>query len=693
MDKSPKTDQADHTPKPTSWDNLHQPDPETINDILKLSPVEQLSYLSNTWEQAEADTTYAVTTGKQLFDTIKNDTKFTPFIRLIAEAAQTSDPNYPDEGQSYEPPLINKKFGYSSLVSPDTLPHLDDPEISSLSETEIETRLNQLKNEDAPIPKQYYDYFSYEAELELALSHIYYSKNQEKLHQEFPSLPNTGQLLKIAPDAAISIQFQEKYDFDISWFSHSGSLNALSDNQDHTISMAEMKDNAPNSFGLNKDLLTYLEAIHCNPRVKNTVETTLGLNLTDIPLDSQIQLLKFMTEADSSRYENLRTTLQNTPTILRQKLAEAFLATDFGPDFGDSLLTIANSDHFTPDQAADILISIDSCRSSIKNISSLYSSIDNGAFSEQYSRAANERLTDAITVFREIAEHGKVSADLDWAGQTNFTYDSAIEALNYEVKSLSIISGTMDDVISGKDSTFAEQILSPDDDRQRSLYNFYSPAHGYVLLYTRPEGSSSFDPTLEYGKFRSRFSEHANNAGVEASISFIVNPVDPFSLPNPYRPDHQKSRNPNYYDHSTMDKVSAIRLDREGRAPDAPPTDEDRSPITKIGTISVDLAAIGDRPDTPSGKIARLLSTGNRLREQSQGTDFSLNHNTRHFDQSSYGTSDGFKSLVSYIQSNADILCLISPPDKKSPSFSSAAHATRQPRRRSPNRQNLRPAA
>ena len=87
-----------------------------------------------------------------------------------------------------------------------------------------------------------------------------------------------------------------------------------------------------------------------------------------------------------------------------------------------------------------------------------------------------------------------------------------------------------------------------------------------------------------------------------------------------------------------------------------------RSPINKAGVVSVDLAAINDRADTPSGKIARLLSVGNRLRADFEGADFTLNHNTRWFEQEKYGTEDGFARLAGYVDTMASGLCEIRPP-------------------------------
>ena len=147
------------------------------------------------------------------------------------------------------------------------------------------------------------------------------------------------------------------------------------------------------------------------------------------------------------------------------------------------------------------------------------------------------------------------------------------------------------------------------------------------------------------------------NSGVEASISMIANPINPFDLPNPFRPNPQVLKNRNFYDGSTMDKVSAIRIDREGRAPGTSAFDAERDPINEHGMVSVDLAAIGDRSDTPSGQIARLVSTGGAIRAVKSGGDASLNHNTHWFNQEKYGTSEGFSEIVKYLDSMLDTWC------------------------------------
>lgn len=493
-------------------------------------------------------------------------------------------------------------------------------------------------------------------------------ENQEKISEEFPALPkfaslSEGRLEKIAPDAAAVVRHRTKFDNYGLIFSSECFFDLIADSDGNVLSASD----EDNSFDLDEEAIAYLSVIHNNELIRTEVEKMLNLDLTEIPLRAQAHLLKFMSEADNGRFDNLCSVLRGTEDKnLRQKLLENFVAVDFGEDFGDSLLTIAKSERLSDAEKKQILDKISSCRESIQKITGLYEGFDGGQFAKEYARAANERLTDAVAVFGRIAENGVAEADLGWAGQVKFDFEAAMEALGYEEKSLEIVSGTLSDVATGKEGAFAEVVLPSDSSRQRllrTLYNFYSPQYGYVLLYTRPEGSHDFDPRMEYGRTWGR------NAGVEASISLITDPIDPFSLPNPLKPDNEALKNPRFYDSTTMDKVSAIRLDREGRAPGTPADDPDRDPVEQVGMVSVDLAAIGDRADTPSGKIARLLSVGGEIRKELNGGESSLNHNTKWFDQERYGKDKGFSELVRYIDAVAMGWCAKYKPGKKVESF------------------------
>ena len=464
-------------------------------------------------------------------------------------------------------------------------------------------------------------------------------QKQQKLHAAFPALSRNQHLTIIAPGvAATSIR---------------NGIGTISDQNGHTASMLDYSEQ--NYFELDMNSSFLLSAAH-NPWVKDIINKKLAIKLEEVPLDAQIQLLKFMTEANNDRFDALSSAMNSISEPIRLKLAENFLAADFGEDFGDSLLEIAKSERLSDVEKEKIFDSISSCRTSIDGITDLFSGKDNGDFTKQFSRAANERLTDAITVFSYIAQTGKAEADLDWAGYAEFDYNSAMEALEYERKSLEIINDTVRDVAKGIRGSFIETMLSADlkygnSRGNRAVYNLYSPNYGYVLLHTRAVGAQVFDNRTEHGKDRSRYDMFNSNTGTEASISFTVNPEDPKIIINPFVPiDLDKEYSP---------YVSAIRLDREGRNPDWAPNDKRRSPINTIGTCSVDLSSIGHKGDlpNPSNKIAKLLSVGNKIRSKTHDNSFSLNHNTKWFDQNKYGTDAGFEEIVKWFDIRMQALC------------------------------------
>ncbi|MDO5451967.1 MAG: hypothetical protein Q4F56_02660 [Candidatus Saccharibacteria bacterium] len=654
----------------SKYANVHDAKKKRVEDLERMKPIDQLSYLSAMIEATESDNSYAHFEAHGIFERIRNSNSFSPLIRIIASVGKSLDMN--DEQYSddrYNNATVNdEQFGYSTIVRPEEVPDgILTPEEEALSENEIRQKLAQV-NDSPGIPPTVFESDRGEElieqrinsinELELALKKKLFAKNQMRLHKEFPNLPSDKQLVKIASDAASIVRFDKKFSED-DLFESSALIGTITNKNEKTINLDE-------------EMVKYLSVIHQNNLVKEAVEERLSIDLTDISIESQITLLRFMTEAGNERFDKLCNTLHASGKASRIKLAENFLAADFGEDFGDALLDIASSERLSNDEKERVLDTISSCRESVGRITDLYTGFDDGKFAKEYARASNERLTDAVTVFQQIAKNGVAEADLDWAGKPRFDYNKAIEALEYEAKSLEIISGTLGDVKSGVKGAFAEVVLTRDESLQRlnrTFYNFYSPQHGYVLLYTRPEGSHSFDPTIEFGKERSKYREDSINAGVEASISLTTNPINPFSLPNPYRPDKHAVKNPRFYDPIIMDKVSAIRLDREGRAPGMAANDSSRDPINPVGMVSVDLEAIGDRADTPSGKIARLLSVGGKLREEASGVDSSLNHNTRWFDQDSYGTADGFRDLVGYVDKMALKWCSESKPGREVESF------------------------
>ena len=485
------------------------------------------------------------------------------------------------------------------------------------------------------------------------------AQKQESIRQLFPDIPSNTKVSVVAPDAVATLENSFGYPVPTGLVNKRGEKTSL------------LIPEQGNSFQIDRSQAFLLQAVYGIPEVKRAVNQEIGVDLTEVPLSGQLPLFGYMASSSKERFSKLSNALHRIDSRLRLKLAENFVAADFGEDFGDSLLEIVDSKRFSDKEKEQILDSISSCRKSIDDITMWYKDYgnddDKSNFAKQYKRAANERLTDVITVFRELARNGTVAVN-SGRGKKKIAFNrrSAIEALGYEAKSLEIINGTVREIADGEEGAFAEVVIPPDrtlSSKNRTVYSLYSPRHGYVLLHTRPEGTHSFDPQLEYGKVSNRYDANSTNTGTEASISFITNPVEPFSLPTPYKDlpwvkhrrkklkiNKEKSSAEKAAEDYKHDRVSAIRLDREGRSPGMPADDPNRDPIAPFGMVSVDLSAIGDGPSTPSGKIARLITVGNTLRAQERGNNEThLNHNTEGFSHDKYGTAEGFAKIVRYI--------------------------------------------
>ena len=256
-------------------------------------------------------------------------------------------------------------------------------------------------------------------------------QNQTRLREQYPALSGLDLIARFAPGIAYSLDdYHSMKDVALE-----GAKNTLSESEDYSqnpfIGLIKEDDNVP---------VWVLNFAH-DVRFRGLIEDKLGFDLAEVPLNSQVQLLKYMTEADSGRFDKLCSTLNGIDEKLRLKLAENFIAADFGEDFGDSLLAIAGSEKLSNREKEQLFDTMSACRESITSVTGLYEGYDGGEFAREYRRAANERLTDAIAVFEKIARDGVAEADLDWAGQPNYDYAAAIEALGYEAKSLEIISG------------------------------------------------------------------------------------------------------------------------------------------------------------------------------------------------------------------------------------------------------------
>lgn len=373
-----------------------------------------------------------------------------------------------------------------------------------------------------------------------------------------------------------------------------------------------------------------LRVMH-EPKVRDLVNDELGLDIRVLSVDEQLHLLDYMQSGNADRYKRMIATSQQLDGAAREQFAKAFLATEFGDDFGDALLDI--TEHTNPEQATHVFETILQLRQRTAEFARMFTGID-PELAESTKRAMNERITDALVALREVAVHGSLHEDVaphrhkegyESDGSFDITVDSMDKAMEI-MDGLEATFATMHAITTASDLHISKV---NEDTTQFTLYRLISSKEGNMLVYVRPKGGYEYDPKVEYG----------NRSGVEASVSFMVNPLNPHRLQRP------KDR----------DAVS-LRFDHEGRTVDELPDSPDRDPTRTDGLISVDISSgVGD-PDSLAVRIGRLIAAGNRIRARRQGTADSLHHNVNYFNQEKYGPSEGFAGLAHGVIDDIELL-------------------------------------
>ncbi len=363
----------------------------------------------------------------------------------------------------------------------------------------------------------------------------------------------------------------------------------------------------------------------------NYINDVFGLDVTTLPSPAKLQMIDYLTTVSNADIKRISAVANKLQPEVRTQFAEAFLATEHGDDFGKALLDIA--EHTTSEQAKHIFETILQLRQRTSEFAHMFTGID-PEFAESTEKAMNERITDSLVALQQITVQGGVREDVaPHRYKDGYVGDGSFEIeVNSVDKAIEIIDGLEQSYAAiHRIITAADLHISKvnEDTAQFALYRLMSEKEGNMLLYVRPEGAYGYDSKLEYG----------NRKGVEASISFMVNPLDPMALLAP------KDR----------DAVS-LRFDREGRTVDEAPDTPERDPTRADGLISVDISSgVGDS-DLLAVQIGRLIAAGNRIRAQRQGTEDSLHHNTNYLNQEKYGNSAGFADLAQSVIRNIELL-------------------------------------
>lgn len=174
---------------------------------------------------------------------------------------------------------------------------------------------------------------------------------QADLHRQFPIFNENERLVLIAP----GICARKK----------GGAFDILADFSNVKADLSEWQFD--NQLGLTEDDSFLLKIAH-GSGVKELIESGLGIQLNIIPLDTQTHIFRFMIEANDKRYAALLKELSEyTQEADKLDFINAFMALEFGDDFGDRLLTI--SDRLGNEESLRIFRDINQIRDSSKVIS------------------------------------------------------------------------------------------------------------------------------------------------------------------------------------------------------------------------------------------------------------------------------------------------------------------------------------
>lgn len=175
------------------------------------------------------------------------------------------------------------------------------------------------------------------------------------------------------------------------------------------------------------------------------------------------------------------------------------------------------------------------------------------------------------------------------------------------------------------DTNITERYKKDVDKLYSQTYLLINDNVGIAQFHVRRFGAGGFDKTIEHG----------NYSGTEATISWSINPNNPFAYPSAKDPDCMN-----------------IRFDREGRSIDEAPNSTDRSLIREDGIISLDIGSVlGEKTSVPT-IIGRTIAAGNILRSENKDIKMkstSLNHNTNYLPQE-YGNAIDFARLATMME-------------------------------------------
>ena len=293
---------------------------------------------------------------------------------------------------------------------------------------------------------------------------------------------------------------------------------------------------------------------------------------------------------------------------LENLFAKNMVALEFGADFGETLLSVAETT--AKDEFSEILTTIEKIRQEAQEFSNIFTGFDD-TLNKNINRAIGERMTEVLCTIEAINKSPDNRVTAEYLGKTiEINNDSeAIAALSIVSQALSKINQEFNS------SEIRTSYLNGD----VAVWNLGH--RGDVLLKTRTYGvqDGEFDPAVEYSG--------------EAQINFAVSLEDQFV--------------PAEINTEARNRALSIRIDLEGLLLDENNQKVGFDPTLDHLRATLDLGGIlhGD-DNNPNQIVGKAVAIGNTLRNRKLAREGRGYHTSL---DEQYGDKQTFANIVAYI--------------------------------------------
>lgn len=328
-------------------------------------------------------------------------------------------------------------------------------------------------------------------------------------------------------------------------------------------SLANNSQINPLKVEVGEDTKELLQFMH-QPDLKMEIEQAIGVSLNEIPLRSQIHLLKFLVEADQNQFQRLQSVLSNQSSQ-KSLLLESFLALEMGDEFGNSLLTI--HEHLPAQESQRLLESINKIRELAPQFGHLMTP-NSPEVSQAIHLALVKRTTEILAVAEALAIGEIPEAEVEQGRNIR------VEQIEEVHQALEILIIALQKAI---DSTSSSEMIRQDESTAAVRLG-----NGDVLIQARKRA-------VEKGKH-----DTSREFNGEQRVNILINVLNQLSVPEEI-------------DHILRKYALSLRLDN------------------KDG-VALDIGRSKGDPEDPNYLVGRIVALGNALLSLQRGQPIDGHH-------------------------------------------------------------------